>query len=177
MTDIWICGTCHSINRQRSDKCYKCGAQQDMTASGPLADLRTERALAQRAARPYRSSLLFALIAGVAILAVAVLGVITLSESLASARFIRDQLPAIVGGTLDERDIAAAFAPALVPALARTAAAGIALLAFAIWLSRVVSNIPALGGGQPSMSSTRALGLPRNKATHSWGSMRRGRSE
>lgn len=160
MTDIWVCGTCHSINRQRNAKCYKCGAKQDMSASGPLADLRTERALIQRAARPYRSSLFFALIAGAAILVVAVLGIILLNESVASARFIRDRLPAIVGGTFDERDLAQAIAPALVPALARTVAAGIALLAFAIWLSRVISNIPALGGGQPSASSTRAFVAP-----------------
>ena len=38
MTDIWVCGTCHSINRQRNAKCYKCGAKQDMSATGPLAD-------------------------------------------------------------------------------------------------------------------------------------------
>ena len=28
MTDIWVCSTCHSINRQRNDRCYKCGGPQ-----------------------------------------------------------------------------------------------------------------------------------------------------
>lgn len=160
MTDIWVCGTCHSINRQRNAKCYKCGAKQDMSASGPLADLRTERALIQRAARPYRSSLIFAIIASAFILLVAGLGIIVLNESIGAYRFLRDQLPAIVGGSFTEQELAVALLPTIVPVIVSTLVSLIALFAFALWLSRVVANIPALGGGEPSVSSTRAFFAP-----------------
>lgn len=160
MTDIWVCGTCHSINRQRNDKCYKCGARQDMSATGPLADLRTERAIVQRSSKPYRSSLIFAIIASAFILVVAVLGIIVLNESIASFRIIRDQLPGIVGGTVTEQDLLRAFAPTVVPGIVRAIAALVALFTFALWLSRVVANIPALGGGTASVSSTRAFITP-----------------
>ena len=33
MTDIWVCGNCHSINRQRSKNCYKCGSAQSVAAT------------------------------------------------------------------------------------------------------------------------------------------------
>jgi hypothetical protein len=160
MTDIWVCGTCHSINRQRNAKCYKCGAKQDMSATGPLADLRTERAIVQRSAKPYRSSLIFAIIAGAFILLVAALGLIVLNESIAAYRFLRDQLPAIIGGSFTEQELAVALLPTAVPAMVSTLVAVIALFAFALWLSRVVANIPALGGGAPSVSSTRAFFAP-----------------
>ena len=160
MIDIWVCGTCHSINRQRNARCYKCSAKQDMSASGPLADLRAERALVQRAAKPYRSSLIFAIIASAFILIVAVLGVLVLIESLAGIRFIREQLPAIIAGTLDEGELRRVLAGAVVPIIIRSLCAAMALLAFATWLSRVFANIPALGGGSPSVSSTRAFFTP-----------------
>jgi hypothetical protein len=160
MTDIWVCGTCHSINRQRNAKCYKCGAKQDMSATGPLADLRTERAIVQRGAKPYRSSLIFAIIASAFILLVAALGLIVLNESIAAYRFLRDQLPAIVGGSFTEQELAVALLPTAVPAMVSTLVAVIALFAFALWLSRIVANIPALGGGAPSVSSTRAFFAP-----------------
>jgi hypothetical protein len=160
MTDVWVCATCHSINRQRNATCYKCGARQDTSATGQLADLRTERAIIQRGAKRYRSSLLFAIIAGVFILMVAGLGVLVLNESVAAYRVLRDQIPGIVGGSVSQRELAATLAPTVVPQLVQNVIALLALTSFAVWLSRVVANIPALGGGTPSVSSTRAFFAP-----------------
>jgi hypothetical protein len=160
MTDVWVCGTCHSINRQRNATCYKCGARQDTSATGQLADLRTERAIIQRGAKRYRSSLIFAIIAGVFILMVAGLGLLVLNESVAAYRVLRDQIPGIVGGTVSQRELAATLAPTVVPQLVQNVIAFLALTTFAVWLSRVVANIPALGGGTPSVSSTRAFFAP-----------------
>jgi Domain of unknown function (DUF4328) len=160
MTDIWVCSTCHSINRQRNDRCYKCGADQAQ-ATGALADTRTERAIATRAFVPYRGSLLRFLIAGAFIIAVAVLGVIELNESLDAVRYLRDQIPVMLGtGVIDEAELARRSAGALIPALARTVCAIGALLFFAAWLSRVIANIPALGGGTPRATPTRAFIYP-----------------
>ena len=43
MTDIWVCSSCHSINRQRNAKCYKCGTSQTQ-ATGEGSTLRVESA-------------------------------------------------------------------------------------------------------------------------------------
>lgn len=54
MTDIWVCGSCHSINRQRSKRCYKCGAEQAVAATGEMASHRQEQAIALRHIVAYR---------------------------------------------------------------------------------------------------------------------------
>jgi len=107
MTDIWVCSTCHSINRQRDDRCYKCGGSQSQ-ATGELAEMRAERAIQTRAIVPYRGSFLRFLVASGFIVAVAVLGVIVLNESLGAVRYLRDQIPTILGtGVIDERELPA----------------------------------------------------------------------
>jgi hypothetical protein len=159
MTDVWVCATCHSINRQRNPTCYKCGARQDTSATGQLADLRTERAIIQRGAKRYRSSLGFAILAGVFILMVAGLGIIVLNDAVAQYRVLRDQIPGFVGGSVSGRELAATVAPT-VPQLVQTGISLVALTTFAVWLSRVIGNVPALGGGTPSVSSTRAFITP-----------------
>ncbi len=160
MTDIWVCSTCHSINRQRDDRCYKCGGPQSQ-ATGELADMRTERAVQTRAVVPYRGSFLRFVVASAFIIAVAVLGVIVLNESLGALRYLRDQIPDILGtGVIDERELARRSAGAVIPALAHTVCAIGALLFFAAWLSRVIADIPALGGGTPDATPTRAFVTP-----------------
>ena len=55
MTDIWVCGNCHSINRQRSKNCDKCGAAQTVAATDGGATHRggpgTPRSVPWRASR------------------------------------------------------------------------------------------------------------------------------
>lgn len=160
MTDIWVCGTCSSINRQRDSRCYKCGAKQE-GATGALADVRTGLALQSRVRVRYRSSLLWAIIAAAFILAVAVLGIVTLLLSLDAMAYLRDQVGAALStGTLDRAELVRRSAPAVVPGLARTVSAIGALLFFAVWLSRVVTNIPSLGGGTPVTTPAKAFVYP-----------------
>ena len=112
MTDIWVCSTCHSINRQRNTKCYKCGASQTQ-ATGEGSTLRVENALASRTLVRYRSAWLRGLIASVLILIVTALGVLLLLMSLDYAPWLRDQLDVIVsGGTIDEEALVAKLLPA-----------------------------------------------------------------
>jgi hypothetical protein len=160
MTDIWVCSTCMSINRQRNDRCYKCGARQE-TATGALAETRSERAIQERAFNPYRSSLVFAIVASAFIVAVATLAVIVLSESLTTTRFIRDQIPVLLqGGEVDTAELARLSAGVVVPAQLQLVCAIGALLFFSVWLSRVVANVPALGGGDPGVTPMRAFITP-----------------
>jgi hypothetical protein len=159
MTDVWVCGTCHSINRQRGSSCYKCGAPQS-GAINALADVRTELAIQTRARVRYRSSLLRGLLAAVFIVAYAVLTVVALFESLPAIQFMRTQIPSIMQGQLDSAEILRLSAPAVVPTLLAGISGIAALLFFAAWLSRVVMNVPALGGGTPNTTPTKAFIYP-----------------
>jgi len=162
MTDIWVCDRCHSINRQRDTRCYKCGAKQEQ-ASGPglIADVRTEQAILARARVRYRSSFLRFLVAAAFIVAYAVLGIVVLVESLPAVEYLREQVPALLStGRLDEAELLRQVSGVVIPALAQTVCGIGALLFFAAWLSRVVMNIPALGGGTPSTTPTKAFIYP-----------------
>jgi hypothetical protein len=159
MTDIWVCSTCHSINRQRGSSCYKCGAPQS-AAVEVLADVRTELAMQSRAAVPYRSSILRAIVAAAFIVAYAVLGVIVLVQGLAVTQYLRDEMPNIYNGQVDNAEIIRLAAPAVVPALVQAICGLGALLFFAAWLSRVVMNVPSLGGGTPRTTPTKAFIYP-----------------
>ncbi len=160
MTDIWVCSTCHSINRQRVTRCYKCGGSRD-EATGEGSELRVEQALASRTIVSYRSAWLRGGVAAILILAVAALGIVILLASLDDVGWIRDQLALIVrGGTLDAAEYARRTQGLLPAATARFVLAVAALLFFGAWLSRVVMNIPALGGGVPSTTPTKAFVYP-----------------
>jgi hypothetical protein len=161
MTDVWVCSTCHSINRQRGSTCYECGAKQEQQATGLLADVRTELAIQSRAIVPYRRSILRALVAAAFILVYAVLGVVVLFESLAVAGFVRDEIPTMLQtGQVDQAELLRLSEGTVVPLLLKTVCGIGALLFFAAWLSRVIMNVPALGGGMPNTTPTKAFIYP-----------------
>jgi hypothetical protein len=157
MTDIWVCGTCHSVNRQRSDKCYKCGASQE-GATGQGADHRIEQALQARTVVRYRSALLLAFLASVMILAVAAFGIYIVIWSLAPTAYIKSQIDLLAsGGTPNTGAAQLLLNQAAVLGLVRLGLVIPALVLFGAWLSRVISNVPALGGGVPSATPTKAF--------------------
>lgn len=160
MTDIWVCATCNSVNRQRSTSCYKCHAPQEQ-ATGAMADHRIEAAVVNRTTNRYRSSWLLFVIAAALIAAVATVGILLLIMSFADIDWYREQITAIVNGaTFDQAAFDARSARLAEPALVHLGLAILALLAFAMWLSRVFSNIPVLGGGVPGTTPTKALIYP-----------------
>ena len=95
------------------------------------------------------------------IAAVAVFGIVLLIASFADVPWYREQITAIANGAplneaaLDERATRLAG-----PGFAHFVLAALALLAFSTWLSRVISNIPVLGGGTPGTSPTKAFIYP-----------------
>jgi hypothetical protein len=161
MTDIWVCASCHSINRQRDNRCYKCGARQAESSEpipGEGPGLRMQAAIANRAVRGYQSSLPFALIASVLIVALACLGVVILVANLGVEQAVREQITSILsGGPYDPRTLAAQADPAAGAELARLVVLVAAVIAFGAWLSRVIANVPVLGGGQPSTTPMKAF--------------------
>ena len=161
MTDIWVCASCHSINRQRDRRCYKCGTRQADGAAqipGIGAGLRVESALVNRVYHGYQSAWPFAVVASVLVLAVALMDVVLLVLNVAAAPAVREQISAILSGApYDPNALEVQSRSLATPELIRLVILVAAVVAFGAWLSRVISNIPALGGGQPSRTPMRAF--------------------
>jgi hypothetical protein len=157
VTDIWVCGSCHSINRQRGKRCYKCGATQETAATGEMSNLRQEQAIISRTVVAYRPALALALAATLFLLVFAFVSVGRLLFAIEFYQFFDDQLGKLAAtGTMDNKAIlskALAGAPWIFGGLVVIPT----LLFFGAWLSRVVSNVPALGGGVPNTSPGRAF--------------------
>ena len=160
MNDIWVCAACKSINRERDRRCYKCQAPAEaaMTTAGP--GLRIETAVANRAVQGYRPTLVIAAVAGALIVAVALLGVYLVVAQSSGLEALKSAFaPGITAASA--QDILRSENQRLAaPALLRTGLTILALVSFAIWLSLATANVPALGGGTPSRSSTKALIYP-----------------
>jgi Domain of unknown function (DUF4328) len=157
MNDIWVCSQCSSVNRSRSSGCYKCKAPQSQ-ATGAMAGVRVESAIANRMYVRYRSGrFLFVMAAGL-ILAVAGLGLLLTLASLADIDDARGVIAALASGaTVDDAAILERSNRLADPELVHLGLAIAAVIAFGLWLSRVISNIPALGGGRPGTTPTRAF--------------------
>jgi Domain of unknown function (DUF4328) len=158
MTDIWVCSNCHSVNRQRASRCYKCSAPQTEAASGEMATVRQEQAIAVRSVIGYRPATALGLGAAIFLAAFAAFNLVTIPIEVDLARFLSGQLDVLkAGGGMDRTAI-----QAHIDAADRIGLIGIAvivpgLVLFAAWLSRVVSNVPALGGGIPGTTPYRAF--------------------
>src|SRR4029453_13865718 len=92
MTDVWVCGECHSINRQRDNRCYKCGARQEAAATGELATHRQEQAIATRAVIGYRPAAPLGLAAAIFLLGLVAVCVATMIQSLEIGAFANGQV-------------------------------------------------------------------------------------
>lgn len=158
MTDVWVCGQCHSINRQRDSRCYKCGAKQKTAATGELATHRQEQAIATRAVIGYRPAQPLAIAASIFLIGLAAVCVASIVQSLAVQTFANEQLDLIKStGRVDEAAFDAFDARTQTLTIVQLAIILPLLVFFAAWLSRVVSNVPALGGGIPGTSPWRAF--------------------
>ena len=158
MTDIWVCGTCHSLNRQRAKRCYKCGAEQAVAATGEGATHRQEQAIASRQFVRYRPAAALGMVASFFLLGFAAVSIAVAVQSTQLLAFANDQLDLLkTTGHLDPVAFNAFAASYATLPLVRLAIVLPTLLFFAIWLSRVVANVPALGGGVPGTSPWRAF--------------------
>ncbi|HEX8026592.1 MAG TPA: zinc finger Ran-binding domain-containing protein [Candidatus Limnocylindrales bacterium] len=157
MLDIWVCSSCHSVNRERATSCYKCGAPR-AAATGEGGGRRESRAIMARIASPYRSTVELAVLAGLFLL-------IFVGVELWSTVWEAGWVPRVqalldgvaAGGGFDQPAwdaVVNAQDPLAIPTLA---AYLIATIAFGGWLSLSVANIPALGGGEPKVSPIRAF--------------------
>lgn len=151
MTDIWVCGNCHSVNRQRSKKCYKCGELQATADTGVLATHRQEEAITARSVVRYRPSSALGFMTCLFLLALAGITIAQLVLEIRAYPLVLDALDNLGSDSTTAKLLDAAL-DSLPYAIAGFGIVIFTLLFFGAWLSRVVSNVPALGGGIPGTS-------------------------
>lgn len=146
--DIWICANCRSVNKARSKQCYKCRTPSALGAVDPTTMAVTGHGQVREVALPkFKASRVRALLASVLILVVAGMQVVSLLvvssafEDFVAGRTISEDQFRAMGGV----------------GLASLGIAVVALVGWAAWLSRVVSEMPALGLGYPSTSGFMAF--------------------
>jgi hypothetical protein len=158
MTDIWVCGQCHSINRQRNSRCYKCGAAQATAATGEMATHRQEQAIASRLVVAYRPAAALGLAASIFLLGLAAVAIASIIDSMSIGTFADQQLDLVKAtGRFDQAAFDALDAREATFRIVQLAVILPLLVFFGAWLARVVSNVPALGGGIPGTSPARAF--------------------
>jgi hypothetical protein len=147
---VWVCGSCRSINQPRTTRCYSCRTPRSVGEADPASmpvGGQVPAAPTAAAVGPFRSTARLALLAQVlvlvAIAVVAAAGLIT---------FLVRMDPEAVGPTfivgIDMTLLLAVIQGLFVIA---------ALVGFASWLSRVVANVPALGGGYTNVTPQMAF--------------------
>lgn len=146
--EIWVCANCRSVNKAKAKQCYNCRTPRDLAAVDPTQmEVTGHGQIRAVALPPFRSSRGRAVLASILILAVAILQVVSTVVSSAFIRGLLDGEP-----TTDQQIqvLANLSLTSLVLAL-------LALVAWAIWLSRVVTEMPALGLGYPAATALTAF--------------------
>jgi hypothetical protein len=144
--DFWVCGTCRSINNAGANQCYNCRAPRDVAEVDPATiDAPAPTTAAETVAVPeFRSSRPIALLASILILAVVGMQIVyTLVWS-----------NAYLAGTAPGVD-AQRFVDTV--GVLTLGIGALALIAWALWLSRAVTAMPALGLGTPSTTGMMAF--------------------
>jgi hypothetical protein len=137
MKDVWACGQCRSINQPRDKRCYNCHTPRTVAGIDPLKLSVTDRApIAAGPIGTYVATTGVALLASMlVIVAVAASVVGTVVEIQTVQRLLDGARPSLTAGGLTSL------------VLIQIGAVILAVLAWAVWISRVVANLPALDLG------------------------------
>jgi Domain of unknown function (DUF4328) len=156
----WVCGNCRSINPEGTSRCYSCRAPRALAVGAADRGVATkvdDRASPVEAARiarqggaSYRSSATRALIVQ---LMIVVVTLVTLLEIVV----LEATIAAISSETASIASVESAGRLLLLLVAGEFLAWIVAFVAWGAWLSRLVSNVPALGGGWPRSSSDAAF--------------------
>jgi hypothetical protein len=148
----WICGACRSINQPREGRCYRCRTPRELVEADPttliVAGAGRTTAEEPRPTGSYRSSGEAAFLAQVLIgaaLVVAVIGNVMRADIV--SRVLEGEA---VAGDADTGVVA------IVGGLGLAVGAA-ALVTFALWLSRIVANVPSVGLGWPNVTPSAAI--------------------
>jgi hypothetical protein len=158
MKNIWVCGTCHSVNNGKERRCYTCHAPRSTVempeAAAAIRNAATAGAVramatATRSGARYRPTWPVAILVVPAILAATALSFLQVEAwsgvIAANGRFIDD--PArVAAATTVTIEMVGAYAAALI--------------LWSIWIALVVGNVPALTGRWPSSGRLGAFLAP-----------------
>jgi hypothetical protein len=148
--DPWVCGNCHSINQERSTRCYSCRTPRalaldlDAPSTSRLipknAPPGVQAKVAAEAGATYHTSMPLAIAFGVVVAVVSAITIVRLVDLL---------LVDPNGGLASLIELDARAAGGLIN-LAWLIGWLLGSVTWGLWLSRVVANLPALGGGWPN---------------------------
>ena len=146
--DIWVCGQCRSVNKLRAKQCYNCRTPKDRAEVDPTAIEGTGHGQLREIALPeFNSSRGEAMLASVLVIFVAGMNVVS---TVVSARVLSTLVD-------DPGVVPTGLTGATAVSLATLGIGLLALTAWAFWLSRVVSAMPALGLGYPAANAMMAF--------------------
>ena len=151
--DIWICNVCRSINSMSSNRCYRCHTPIQIAAAKPeeLTVQQAPREAHTEIVGTYRSTETLATLVTVAAIAF-IFGMLLTLWTIFTVNDVRAN---------DGREAAdALFQQRLVFLVPGPVLGVLALLAYALWIRRVVENLPALGLGFSRVSPTWAFFEP-----------------
>jgi hypothetical protein len=146
--DFWACRVCRSINPIRSDRCYSCHTPRAVAGARP-----TDLSVTEREPPPAITSVYRSTEARAVAVSIATIGFIL-------ATFLALWVTWTIGDAraVDGRRAAELVQAERWPLLLLAPITGVlALVAYAAWISRVVENLPALGGGYSRVSPTMAF--------------------
>lgn len=139
--DFWVCGDCRSINNAGAKQCYNCRTPKDRAAVDPeTIDPSTHGKLREIELPPFRPSRGVATLATVGIVAIAIMQAY---NTFITASVIQLQID---GSELAPNQLEFAGIVGIIT----LGVAALALIGWSLWLSRVVTAMPALGLGYPA---------------------------
>jgi Domain of unknown function (DUF4328) len=145
--DFWVCGDCRSINNAGARQCYNCRTPRDLAAVDPSAIDPSSHGPLRRIELPeFKSSRWAAMLASVLIVAVGVMQVVQFSLLTQLFDYIQ------AGTATEEQFVYFGSVGILAWGIAL-----LALIAWALWLSRTVTSMPALGLGYPAANGLMAF--------------------
>ncbi len=153
MDNVWVCGACRSINQPRQERCYRCRTPRHLTEADPeQLVVAGEGSTASRVdpkaiVGTYQPSGDRAFALQLLLVVTAVLSVI---QRVMGAGLVEHVLAGDLSALRDRYDL-------LALGLGLLLSAGATLVAWGLWLSRVVENLPAIGGGWPNVTAQMAF--------------------
>lgn len=146
--EIWVCAGCRSINGERATQCYNCRTPRDVAGVDPeTIEAAGAAEIRPLDVPPYRPSRGVATIASILILAIAGIQII---HTFMLASLIVQILGGVDPTPDQDRYISNLGTITL-------GVAALALIGWSLWLSRVISSMPALELGEPPVDGLRAF--------------------
>jgi hypothetical protein len=151
--DIWICNVCRSINPISSNRCYRCHTPIQIAAAKP-EDLTVHQAPKEAHTEPvgtYRSTETLAVLVTVAGVAFILATFLALFTTYAVNDLRASDGRAAADALFQQRFLWLVPAPVI---------GVVGLLVYALWIRRVIENLPALGLGFARVSPNWAFAEP-----------------